>query len=69
MRSAASVGAGIEEASGFQALKVLPVGGPGRGPAGGQGGAFPSDAFLSEDGLEDLGRFPPLGFGGGSQSC
>jgi hypothetical protein len=64
VRSACWVGAGIEDASGVHASKVLPVGKRGRGAAGGQCGAFPPGGLGGEEGFEDFHRFPPLSTGG-----
>lgn len=58
------MGAGIDEVVGWQASKVFPVGN-GRGPAGGQRGAFTAGDLLDEEGLDDFGGVPALRSGGG----
>ena len=65
VRSAAWVGAGIEDRRVVPGVEGLPGREGGPGPPGGQGGAVPAGDFLGEQDPQDLGRFPPLGPGGG----
>ena len=67
VRSAAWVGAGIEDSRRVPGGEGLAGGEPRPGPAGGQRGPVPAGDLLGQQRFEHLGGVPALRFGGGQQ--